>query len=380
MEIIFWIFFGVFVYTYIGYPLALFFIGSLVARKEAHMSCNLPTVSLIVAAYNEEKSIRAKIENSLSLNYPKGLLEIIVVSDCSKDKTEDVVKEYLDENIKLLRLEARAGKTAAQNQGAKIAKGEVLIFSDATTIYDKGAVNKIIPHFNDKRVGCVGGRLIFINPRKEENPLAQKNLYERLEEFVRTRETNFKTTFGIDGCLYAVRKELFRPLPDNLTTDFVLPLVLVEDGYRVVFEKDALAYEELPVDPGYEFRRKIRTVRVGLTGLYYMKALLNPLKFGLWIPFGLISHKILRWMSPFLLLGLAASNLFLLNTPFYLTALICQIIIYFLAGFGYIFRRNNISRLFSIPLYFCILNLSAFLGFFEFIKGKRTEIWDTARA
>lgn len=379
MELMFWILFGIFIYTYIGYPLMLFFIGFLPVRKEIHINGELPKVSLIIAAYNEEKSIKAKLENSLRLDYPKDLLEIIVVSDCSNDRTERAVGEYRDKHVRLLTLATRSGKTVAQNEGAKIAGGDILVFSDATTMYKEDALNKIMPHFNDERIGCVGGRLIFVDSAAADNAITQKNIYERLEEFIRTRETNFRTTFGIDGCLYAVRKDLYRPLDGDLTSDFVMPLMLLKDGYRIVFEKSAIAYEESPIEYRYELKRKIRTVRVGITGLSYMRALLNPLKYGLWIPFGLISHKVLRWASPFLLMGLVALNLFLLNKSFYINVLLIQAFIYSLAAAGYVYRRRKIPRVFSIPLYFCLLNISAFLGFIEFLKGKRTEIWDTVR-
>jgi cellulose synthase/poly-beta-1,6-N-acetylglucosamine synthase-like glycosyltransferase len=340
---------------------------------------DLPRVSVVIAAYNEERSIGQKIENTLGLDYPKELMEIIVASDCSSDKTDEIARNYGDRGVKLSRMKERSGKTAAQNEAAKIAGGEILLFSDATTIYDRNAIKKIVPNFADSAVGCVGGRLIFHQHSEEKRVLPQKNLYELLEQYIRTEETRIWTTFGIDGCIYAVRKELYKPLDRNLTSDFVIPLMIIRDGYRVVFERHALAHEELPPFKGYELKRKIRTVRVGLTGMFAMRKLLNPLRYGFWIPFGLISHKVFRWLSPFFLMGLALTNFFLLKEFPYNVFFGIQVLFYGLAAAGVVLNDKLSSKIVSLPLYFCLLNMAAVFCFIEFIKGKRTEIWDTAR-
>lgn len=383
METIFWFFFGILLYTYFGYPVLLFIIHTVASYKDRYATVKdrdkLSNVSVIVAAYNEQDSISTKIENTLRLNYPNGIVEMIVVSDCSNDMTDEIVKRYADKNVKLARLSIRSGKTAAQNVGARISTGEILVFSDATTIFDKGALTYLLRHFEDERVGCVGGRLVFVSPKKETAKLYDKNLYEKLEEHIRTYESDIKTTFGIDGCIYAVRKNLYRPLDETLTSDFVIPLTLIKEGLKVVYEKKALAFEELPIKYGYELKRKIRTVRVGITGLYFMRSLLNPIRFGIWIPFSLISHKILRWCSPFALSGLLFSNAFLIGNTFYRNIFLLQIAFYLFAFFGYTLARGRLPKFVSIPLYFCILNIAALFGFFEFLKGKRTEVWETAR-
>ena len=381
MRYLFWLSLISVFYTYMGYLLILFIMDKFAKKKAVKRFDFKPSVSMIIAAYNEEKSIGAKIENSINLAYPKGLLDIIVVSDCSGDKTDEIVRNYANKynNVRLLRLKKRSGKTIAQNEAVKAAKGDILVFSDATTEYDTNAVSKLVTRFSDEKICCVGGRLVFMDTGEESALLTQKNLYELLEQYIRTAEANIDTTFGIDGCIYAVRRELYKPLDGTLTSDFVLPLTMLENGYKIAFEKDAVAYEEVSADNTYELKRKIRTVRAGITGLFHMRSLLNPMRFGFWMPFGLLSHKVLRWMSPFFLIALLVSNLFLLDKPFYINMFLIQAVIYLSAALGYAYRQKKTPKFFSIPMHFCLLNIAALIGYFEFLKGKRTEIWDTTR-
>jgi len=333
-----------------------------------------PTVTLIIAAYNEEVAIREKIENSLVLEYDKNKLEIIVASDCSTDKTDEIVRDYRNHGVRLVRLSERGGKTAVQNLAVKEAKGEILVFSDATTSYRTDTIQKIARFFADESVGCVGGKLLF---KRKKGIIfgGEKNVIEEYDQYIKQRESEIQTIFGVNGCLYAVRKHLYESLSNNLTSDFVLPLKIIEKGYRVIYEPEALSFEEPCANARAEFKRKIRTVRAGITGLVNMRSLLNPFKrpFIFW---GLVSHKLLRWLVPYFLLLAFGANLTLLGeNDFYKGCLIFQILIYAFTLTGYFLEKTRYKvKIFPITFNFMMLNLAAIYGFVEFLKGNRGEI------
>ncbi|MCK4948038.1 MAG: glycosyltransferase family 2 protein [Candidatus Aureabacteria bacterium] len=377
MRVLFLFCVSVICYTYAGYLLLLTVLS--IKKKRINKGDIFPYVSLIVAAYNEEDSIEGKIKNSLKLNYPKEKLEIIVASDCSTDNTDKIVEKYLDKGIKLVRQNQRNGKTAVQNLAVASAKGEILVFSDATTIYDKEALKKMVRNFNDSTVGCVAGVERFVKP--EKSLIAEEvSLFWKYEQLLRQKETDVSSIVAVSGCIFAIRKFLHEELSENLVEDLILPLKTIFKGYRVVNEKEAIGYEETVINSEDDYKRKERIVTGGIIGLLYMKHLLNPVRYPI-LSFQLISHKIFRWLTPFFLIVLFLSNMYLIrNGLFFQVFGFLQILCYLLAGIGYLLRKTeNTLKIFKIPYYFCLINAAAAVGVIKFLSGKRQIVWTPVR-
>jgi cellulose synthase/poly-beta-1,6-N-acetylglucosamine synthase-like glycosyltransferase len=376
-EIIFWLILGIIFYAYLGYPLFILFL-SLFVNKKVNKGNIEPSVTFLIAAYNEEKNIREKLENTLSLDYPKEKLEIIVASDASEDRTDEIVKEFADQGVILHRVEGRVGKTETQNQTVKIVKGDIIIFSDATTKYKDDAIKKIVRNYNDPSIGAVSGRYEYVNPTGAPVGLGTI-LFWKYENSVKSRQTRIETVTGCCGCIYSVRKSLYEPLPRDIISDLVEPLKILEKGYRIAFEPEAVAYEETTETSKEEFGMRVRVISRGMYGLLSMRQLFNPFKYG-FVSFQLFSHKVLRWMIPFMLPLLLISNLFLMGQTFYKLSLIIQILFYIGALGGYLLdRMGKKAKLLAIPLYYCVVNAASIAAFFRTIFGKKAIVWETVR-
>lgn len=377
VEIIFWLNIGIIFYAYFGYPLFILFLSLFINHKIIKGDIE-PNVTILITAYNEERNIARKLENTLSLDYPKEKLEIIVASDASEDKTDQIVREFADQGVVLHRVEGRVGKTETQNQTVKIVKGDIIIFSDATTKYKDDAIKKIVRNYNDPSIGAVSGRYEYVNPTGAPVGLGTI-LFWKYENSVKSRQTRIETVTGCCGCIYSVRKSLYEPLPRDIISDLVEPLKILEKGYRIAFEPEAVAYEETTETSQEEFGMRVRVISRGMVGLWYMRKLFNPFKYG-FISFQLFSHKVLRWMIPFLLPFLLISNLFLIGHPFYTLTLIVQILFYIGALGGYLLdRMGKKAKLLAIPLYYCVVNAASVVAFFRTIFGKKAIVWETVR-
>ncbi len=377
MKIIFWASLFCVFYAYAGYMLVLILISFFKKQKIKKDTLFYPHVSLIIAAYNEEKCIGKKIEESLALDYPKEKLEIIIASDASTDKTEEIIKSFEDRGIKLIRNPHRGGKTAVQNLAIEKAQGEILVFSDATTIFDKDTVSKLVGNFSDENVGCVGGEEIFL--KAEKGISDEAGFFWRYEKFLRRLESDFNTLIGVSGCVFAIRKKLYRKLPNNVIEDFALPLEVASKGLKCVCEPQARAYEEAAKNTKHELMRKARIVSGGISVLVNMKYLLNPFKHPL-LSFQLISHKVLRWLAPIFMIILFISNVFLLQEYVYRFIFIGQAFFYFLATIGSILNNlGKAPRLFRLISHFCAINAAAVWGLAMFLKGEKKAIWQTVR-
>jgi cellulose synthase/poly-beta-1,6-N-acetylglucosamine synthase-like glycosyltransferase len=355
------------IYIYLGYPLLVFLLSKIIRKRVAKKEI-YPLVSIIIAAYNEEKIIEKKILNTLAIDYPKDKLEIIVFSDASSDNTDNIVKKYAKQGIKLLRYEGRRGKTYCQNESVKKAKGEIIVFSDANSMYDKFAVKNLVFNFSDTKVGVVCGELKYLKNNKSE-----EGFYWKIERFLKQRESLINSCLGANGSIYALRKNLYVDLPLSTISDFIAPFYIFKQNYRVVYDKRAFCFEETG-DNKNEFNRKRRIILRSLNSLKYIKEFLNPFKYGFY-SLQLWSHKILRWLIPFFLIILLISNLFLLNILFFEILLYSQLLFYFIAMIGSRIR----NKLFSIPYYFCLINLSSMLAFIDFLKGKTKITWNVNR-
>jgi cellulose synthase/poly-beta-1,6-N-acetylglucosamine synthase-like glycosyltransferase len=378
MKILFWLsLFWVF-YAYAGYLLLLMLINKVKKEPIEFDEEFVPSISLIIAAYNEEKVIGRKIEESLALDYPKDKLEIIVASDASTDGTDAIVKSFVHKGVILVRQAERKGKTSAQNLAFSKSTGEVLVFSDATTLLEKDVLRKLSRYFIDFRVGCVGGEERFIESKDEISEEA--GFFWKYETLIRRAESDFNTMIGVSGCVFALRKDLYEPLDEALIEDFVLPLKVAAKGYKVVYEKDAIGYERAAPDTGSELKRKTRIVSGGISVVLNMRRLLNPLRHPL-LAFQIFSHKICRWLAPVFMVLLFISNMFLLPFGiFYLVLGILQALFYLTALAGY-FARNyrRLPRVPRLAYHFCVVNSAAVLGMAQFLRGEKKAIWNPVR-
>jgi len=377
LKVIFWTSVIAIIYTYLGYPLLMTVLNKL-GSKPVQKRDYYPKVSLIIAAYNEEKHIEAKIKNSLFLDYPKEKLEIIVASDGSTDDTVSILEKYAQKGIKLINSKKRVGKTSVQNEAAKISKGEILFFSDVAAIHPPDVIKKITRNFADETVGCVTGRVKFTID--EENLISKgADLRLKYEISLREKQSRYHSLLGATGCIYAIRKTLFEPLRDDLVSDFVEPLIILEKGYRTVYEPGAFALINRKIDLRREFLRRVRVTQQGLFGLFFMRHLLNPMRFG-FLSFSLISHRLLRWWMPLFLVSLFLSNLFLINDKLYLVLLTGQLIFYISGIIGLLTVKENRTFKFLHPLvYFCMVNLAATVGLYRYSRGWKQIYWETLR-
>jgi cellulose synthase/poly-beta-1,6-N-acetylglucosamine synthase-like glycosyltransferase len=238
MEIIFWLFIFLNIYTYVGYPLLILFM-SLFVRSKIKISPIEPYVSILISAYNEEKDMAKKLKNCFELDYPKDKLELVVASDGSTDSTDSIVKQYENNEygvkVVLHRVEGRLGKTAAQNSAVKVCNGEIIIFSDAASMYDPGVIRAFVRNYADPSVGAVSGKYSYIEKGASSAGLATK-VFWNFENFIKGRQTKIKTVTGCSGCIYSLRKELYTDLPPDIISDLVEPLTILQKGYRIVFE------------------------------------------------------------------------------------------------------------------------------------------------
>lgn len=376
MELIFWASALLIFYAYVGYPLSLLLVR-LLASHPVNRSATTPSITLLIAAYNEEKHIGAKIENSLALNYPDDKLEILVVSDGSTDRMDEIVRGYAPRGVRLVRTPGRKGKTGAQNLAIGEARGDVVVFSDATTLYEKIALRRLVRNFADASVGGVEGRLVYV--RADTGFMGNKDLLKTYEAWIKSMESEIWGGVGDNGAFYAIRRELCRPLREDLTSDFAGPLDVSRQGRRFVFEPEALCYEKVPAGSIDEFRRKIRTVRAGVNVFLGSVDLLNPLMHS-WISYVLFGRKFCRWFSSLLLLLLLLANAFLLDAPFYRWTFAAQCCFYALAAAGILVGdASDRVRVVSVPKSFLLVNVAALRGIGSYLRSRNTEIWTPNR-
>lgn len=374
-EVFFWISFFMIFYCYILYPLTLVVIRK-INNLPVQISDITPTVSIIISAYNEAHVIKKNIENKLKLSYPNNKLEIIVVSDASNDGTDEIVREFTKHGVVLIQQTQRQGKTAALNKAVPIAKGEIICFADANSIWDENALIKIIRNFGDSKVGYVTGKMVYVN--SAGNIIGDGcNTYMRYENKLRELETRVGSIVGVDGGIDAVRRTLYEPMDPDLLPDFILPLKVIEKGYEVIYEPEAILKEKSLDNTKDEFKMRVRVILRSLHALWYMKHLLNPLKFKIFA-WQLFSHKVLRYFVWAFMLLAFIMNLFLFNYGWiYALMMYLQIIFYILVILGVISEKRDfrIKKVTYVPYYFFLVNLASAIAFLKFLKGENTVIW-----
>ncbi len=383
MEIIlYWLSIILIVYAYIGYPFLISLLSLFVDNQVKRFEI-FPYVSILISAFNEEKDIANKLKNCFELDYPEDKLEIVVASDGSTDSTDDIVRQYENnsEGIRVIlhRVEGRLGKTAAQNSAVEVCSGDIIIFSDAASMYDRSAIRALVRNYADPSVGAVSGLYKYINKDGASVGFATI-LFWNLENFIKSKQTRIKTITGCCGCIYSVRKKLYTPLPPEIISDLVEPLTILRKGYRIVFEPEALAFEETAGKAEEEFKMRIRVIVRGMNGMLFVKDLFNPFKYP-FVSFQLISHKVMRWLVPVFAIVAFISNMALLGTSwFYNTTFAGQVLFYSLAFIGYLAEKKGIhKKVFYLPLYFCIVNLASLISMFKVMKKENIVTWQTNR-
>lgn len=377
-QIIFWASVAALVYTYAGYPLLVWAVSRL--RPLAYKKQNVePTVSFIIAAYNEERALREKLENTLQLDYPKEKLEIIVASDGSTDATDKIALEFAARGVKLFRQEGRAGKTVTQNGAVNVASGEIIVFSDATTFYKENIVRALVRNFADERIGCVAGKLIYVSP--DDSGVGEgARSYWNYETFIKTAESRACSLIGVSGCLYAVRRKNYVPMYPEACSDFLIATKIFEQGLRTVYEPEAVSFEETNVRTDKELKMRVRVITQTYTDLWRHAHMLNPFRSG-FFAVELFSHKVLRYSVPFFLISLLATSAVLsFSSILFKIFLILQIGFYLLAIIGLILERLGVStRILALPHYFVLANLAAVLAVYKFSRGERFAAWQPIR-
>jgi cellulose synthase/poly-beta-1,6-N-acetylglucosamine synthase-like glycosyltransferase len=368
---------------YVLYPALVILLAKLAPKKSQSLGPNQrpafwPSVSLIVAAYNESKVIAKKIENSLALDYPKDRLEIIVVSDGSNDDTPDIVKSYADRGVISMHEAARGGKSAALNRAVAAASGEILLFSDANNDYNADAVQAIARHFFDPAVGGVCG-VKRIYPAEGRESTQGDSLYWRMESAIKLAESQFSTITNADGEMFALRKSLYEPIPSAVINDDAeLTFSVIKKGFRILYEPAAQSHELASIDIVDDFFVKVRMVAGGYQTISRHTAFLLPPRN--WFTFSFFAHKILRWLSPVLLIGVLIATLAALPNPWMQAFLAAQLVCYALAGLGWLLRgRGELPSVLYVPFYFCAMNLAALMGLVRFLRGQQQVQWRKAK-
>jgi cellulose synthase/poly-beta-1,6-N-acetylglucosamine synthase-like glycosyltransferase len=361
-------------YIYIGYPLLVFIIA-IFRNKAINKNTFEPYVTILIPAHNEERNIQATLENKLGLDYPKEKLEIFVISDGSTDNTDRIAKRFQLSGVQLIRQEPRKGKTSALNLAVPRARGEILVFSDANSIYDSNALRMLVQNFIDPQVGYVTGKMVYINT--DGTAIGDGcTAYMQYENFLRKHETKIGSIVGVDGGIDAVRKELYSKMKPDQLPDFVLPLKVVEKGYRVVYEPDAILKEFTLSTAKDEYRMRVRVSLRAFWGLNDMRRLLFLGKNKLFA-FQLWSHKVLRYLCFIFFVVAYLTNCVLWSTnSFYKAFFIIQNLMYAGALISPVLKKKGyLSQMLYLCNYFVLINLASAQAFFKFLFRQKQIMW-----
>jgi cellulose synthase/poly-beta-1,6-N-acetylglucosamine synthase-like glycosyltransferase len=362
-------------YVYFLYPVIITSLSRFLNKQFSKADIE-PHVSIIITAFNEEQGIASKIENTLSLDYPNDKMEIIVGSDGSFDRTNEIVKSYESHGVRLMEFSSNRGKTMVQNDCVQIAKNDVIIFMDASCLCEPNSIRKLVANLSDLRVGAVAGRVEFIQSLKNLTTESQ-GIYWKYEQMLKAAESKMGTLVGVDGPLYAIRKALYVSLNKDIISDLISPLLVIRDGYSVVYESDAITYEEATKHSVDEIRTRRRIVSRGFYGLSKYPELFHILRRPL-LAWQIISHKILRWLVGVYFIVMLICSLFLIINFSYLIMFtgITTFLCFAYHGFK---TQDHCKKVFAVPYYFILVNWAAMLGALDFLRGKKVISWEPLR-
>lgn len=383
MEILFGISIWVIFWTFLGYPLLLFALSQFynwynepgtISNPE---SCSLPFITIIIAAYNEERVIKRRITNCLELDYPKDKLEVIVGSDGSTDNTVKIARSIPDDRVKVLDFPTNRGRSQVHNDCVRQAKGEILFFTDASTLYQKDCIKKMIHHYTDKKVGFVGGKIIFKSSSKKVMGKVQR-AYWWFEYNLRRWQSQLGILTKVGGANMSLRKRVYKNLPETFDIDQAAGLLAIYHGYRVIYEPEAIAFEKLPTSISGELAARKRFTIQALTALSHYINLFNPFHH-FKLTFHLISYRLFRYLTPFCLMAVFVSTgLLFQKALFYQVTFLLQCLFYLLAFGGLLIEKKGLSYWFlSWPFVFCLFNVGILIGDIQFLLGKRVKAYQS---
>ena len=381
---LFWISGSLILYSYFLYPCILFSLYSLsqIRRDWQYLSGRhdrrinplrqeeLPSVSLVIAAYNEERHLPDRISNIRNLDYPKNKLEVIIVSDGSDDRTNEILAEARDEQIRTVLLPSRKGKANALNVGVALTTSELLIFSDAATLFAPDSIQKLVRHFSDPKVGVACGLLKFkATPESQQT----EGIYWKYETIIRLMEARFGATLTASGAIYALRRQCFQPISsETVIEDFVVPMRARQLGYSVIFDPEATGIEHAAPSVSGEFTRRVRLA----VGSFRAMGELIRVRMNFMTRLAFFSHKLLRWLVPFFLIALLLSNIFLITAVPYRVVFLTQSVFYLWAIAGYMFRDQMKRIRFGLLGYFWLaMNIAFLVGFWKYLFGRQDSAW-----
>lgn len=377
-----WLCIGMLLYTYLGYPVLMYVLAKLRQRRSQRAPGQIapntnhqdwPFVTFLIPAYNEQNVIRQKVENTLNLDYPKERLRITVVSDGSTDQTNDMLASYSENEIHFIARPKRRGKTTVLNKVIPKLEGEIIVLSDASGLLQPDALKKLVRHFKDPNVGCVSGVYSFETEDESLRSMTER-IYWQYETFLKKYESQVHSVIGAHGALYGFRRHLFEPLDKKaINDDFILPMQIIRQGYRVLYEPDAIVIERESTNLNGEFQRRIRINVGNFQMIYVLHSLLNPKRGRVALQF--ISHKVLRTMSPIFILLLPLAC-WLAEAPIYRLMLNLQAAFYLVGFLGYLQEFLGLRiRYLYMPFYFLMGNVAAVFGFVRFILKKQSILW-----
>jgi len=386
MIIAFWISLFLVVYTFIGYGFLLFIIIKIkrlfVRPFQFSEKFELPSLTVLIAAWNEEEMIVDKINNTLQLDYPKNKLQVIFITDGSTDRTPDLIRPFAE--VELLHNNARDGKMAAIKRAIPYAKGEVMVFTDANTFLNNAALKELVKHYENKKVGAVAGEKRIFVAETADASSAGEGFYWKYESKLKKWDYELYSNVGAAGELFSIRTALYQPVEsDTIIDDHMIAMRIAENGYVIAYEPGAYATETASADTKEELKRKIRIAAGGIQSIFRLKKAANPFNYPI-LTFQYISHRVLRWtITPFLLLAVFMLNAIIAyqtNLPFWKALFVAQIVFYFLSLLGLFFERKNIKiKAFFIPYYFCVMNYAVLAGMLRYYRKNQSAAWERSK-
>lgn len=386
MIIAFWISLFVIIYTFIGYGIVLYIFVKLkrLFTKPVNygIASDLPTVTILVAAYNEEELIVEKVNNTLALNYPKDILQILFITDGSTDKTVEKIENC--NGVTVLHQDGRAGKMAAIKRAIPFINGAITIFTDANTFLNKDAVLELVKHYQNPKVGAVAGEKRIFVEEKADASSAGEGFYWKYESALKKWDYELYSNVGAAGELFSIRTSLYQPVEsDTIIDDHMIAMRIAEKGYIIAYEPNAYATETASANTKEELKRKIRIAAGGMQSILRLKKAANPFYYPV-LTFQYISHRVLRWtITPLLLIAVFVLNVYIvlnLDTLIYQLILCGQISFYLLSIMGWLFESKNIRiKVFFIPYYFCVMNYAVLAGIIRYFKKNQSAAWEKSQ-
>ena len=374
---VFWSGVSVILYCYLGYPLILFLANKLRrSDRPTPQADRCLSVCLLISAFNEEKVLRKKIENSLSLDYPRDKLTILVASDGSTDRTVSIARDYEDLGVKLFHRPVRSGKSAVLNEVLRVVRSDVIVFTDANSMFAEDSLKRLVARFDDPKIGCVVGKLRYVDGRSTSVSKGE-GLYWRYEGMLSVLESSLGSVLVANGSIFAIRRELHPELHPDVANDFQIPIEIGALGHSVVYEPEAVAFEQSTIFWQEEFQRKVRIIVRGLAGFWKLRGKIRG--FRRW---QFISHKFLRWMvGPVMFLVFVSNVVLMRGSAFYTGTLAAQVLVYLAAISGWHMRKTRKPHpLLYLPFYFTMVNLAAVVAIAKFVSGRRQRVWEKAES